>query len=414
MSILELTKKIAIPRSTGTEGERTVQRIIEEVMKKNGYTVKKEEVKYIKSIKYYKFRELFFIWFPFIIVLSSYFLHPFIIITLFVSYYIFKTKIYPKIELKIAADKTVNLIAEKNTKEPRFKIVICGHYDSAIIKNKYIKKRIKLTKFFLLVDILFAIFIFLLFINAFVLLNINKFLTFGVLYLKEFSKFLKAFTIILGIKSVIQSYFILDFKEIYSSGADDNASGITVMCKVAEALRKLNLKIGIQFIFFSAEEIGSWGSRNWINRHTKYIDKNKNYFINLDCVGRGKIFFVNGGSGLILRKKADPYLYKIIYNICNKLGYEIREYWGAMSDDVKLLENGLKVCSIMRANKKKLGFIGKIKRKLFFIPIKSNFSPSINWIHTKSDTINNIKEQKLKECVGLVNEIIGTINSTIG
>jgi hypothetical protein len=67
-------------------------------------------------------------------------------------------------------------------------------------------------------------------------------------------------------------------------GADDNASGVSAVLEIARLLHEVELQHSIQFIFFSGEEQGQWGSKNY----AQSIKENKVEFhrlINLDMVG---------------------------------------------------------------------------------------------------------------------------------
>lgn len=71
------------------------------------------------------------------------------------------------------------------------------------------------------------------------------------------------------------------------NGADDNASGTSVMLNLASKLRGNNLNSNYLFIAFSGEEIGLLGSNYYVKNPT--IDtKAVNYMINMDMVGRLK------------------------------------------------------------------------------------------------------------------------------
>jgi len=212
----------------------------------------------------------------------------------------------------------------------------------------------------------------------------------------------KFFMIGSGWLGLVLTYLILTSSNKYSKGADDNSSGVLAMLKVAKALRALNLKIGVNFVFFTGEERGLWGSRNWIYKHIKHLDKDKSYFLNIDCVGRGEKFFLTKGMGKIFKKKSDPMLCKIVEDVCNKLNYKLEKCWGAVSDDMKLLESNLRTCSIMRCDVRKVNVIDKILRKCFFIPIKNDLLPFMNWIHSGNDIVKYVDENKLKETTRLV------------
>jgi hypothetical protein len=67
-------------------------------------------------------------------------------------------------------------------------------------------------------------------------------------------------------------------------GADDNASGVSVLLEVARIISKLSLEHSISFVLFSGEEQGKWGSKYYAN----FIDKKDvdlDLLINLDMVG---------------------------------------------------------------------------------------------------------------------------------
>lgn len=71
------------------------------------------------------------------------------------------------------------------------------------------------------------------------------------------------------------------------NGADDNASGVSVMLNLAEKLKNKNINNNYLFIAFSGEEMGLLGSNYFVKNAT--IDTKKaNYMVNMDMVGRLK------------------------------------------------------------------------------------------------------------------------------
>ncbi len=69
-------------------------------------------------------------------------------------------------------------------------------------------------------------------------------------------------------------------------GADDNASGVSALLELVRILSPLNLKNNLEFVLFSGEEQGRWGSKNYVkylddNNRTKTID----LYLNLDMIG---------------------------------------------------------------------------------------------------------------------------------
>jgi hypothetical protein len=70
------------------------------------------------------------------------------------------------------------------------------------------------------------------------------------------------------------------------NGADDNASGTAAMLELAKMLKKSKLKKhNYLFIAFSAEELGLYGSKYFVEHPTIEL-RSVNYMINMDMVGR--------------------------------------------------------------------------------------------------------------------------------
>ncbi len=69
------------------------------------------------------------------------------------------------------------------------------------------------------------------------------------------------------------------------NGADDNASGVTVMLQLADWLKGKYTNNNYLFIAFSGEEKGLWGS-NWFVKHPTIELSSVNYMLNMDMVGR--------------------------------------------------------------------------------------------------------------------------------
>jgi Zn-dependent M28 family amino/carboxypeptidase len=67
-------------------------------------------------------------------------------------------------------------------------------------------------------------------------------------------------------------------------GADDNASGMSVILDISRVIANLQFEYSIQLVFFSGEEQGQWGSQHY----AKFIKDNNvplQRLINLDMVG---------------------------------------------------------------------------------------------------------------------------------
>jgi Zn-dependent M28 family amino/carboxypeptidase len=67
-------------------------------------------------------------------------------------------------------------------------------------------------------------------------------------------------------------------------GADDNASGVAAVLELARVLSKVDLKNNIQFVLFSGEEQGQWGSLTYVKQQQTNGSK-LDLVMNLDMVG---------------------------------------------------------------------------------------------------------------------------------
>ena len=83
------------------------------------------------------------------------------------------------------------------------------------------------------------------------------------------------------------------------NGADDNASGVAAMLRIAEYLKQGKAKNNnYLFIAFSGEEMGLVGSKNFVNNPTINLGK-VNYMLNMDMVGRlneEKVLAISGAG----------------------------------------------------------------------------------------------------------------------
>lgn len=118
------------------------------------------------------------------------------------------------------------------------------------------------------------------------------------------------------------------FKPI--DGANDGASGVGVLLEVARQLQKDSLDIGVDIMFFDAEDYGqpsagmqkrkpgTWclGSQYWA-RNPHRSDYNANYGVLLDMVGAGDAIFTKEAISMYYA----PHIVEKVWNIANQLGH---------------------------------------------------------------------------------------------
>ena len=91
------------------------------------------------------------------------------------------------------------------------------------------------------------------------------------------------------------------------NGADDNASGVSIIIELAKSIQKIDNKRSILFVAFGAEEMGLIGSKYFVN--SNLISNNKiQIMINLDMVGKIKPEQILNVSGTKTGADLEKYL----------------------------------------------------------------------------------------------------------
>ena len=67
-------------------------------------------------------------------------------------------------------------------------------------------------------------------------------------------------------------------------GADDNASGVSALLEIARIMLNVNTEYTIQFVFFSGEEQGFWGSKHYAQK-VKDENLDLTLVVNMDMCG---------------------------------------------------------------------------------------------------------------------------------
>ena len=80
-----------------------------------------------------------------------------------------------------------------------------------------------------------------------------------------------------------------------STGADDNASGVSVMLEVAARLSDADLPYDLQFIAFGAEEVGLEGSKYFVRTMGKADKERAIAMINFDSLIAGDYRYIHAG-----------------------------------------------------------------------------------------------------------------------
>lgn len=421
LSMMSFLKKMASrTRYAGTEGERDACNLISREFESLGCEVTREETEYIKSEKYLIMANALI---PFLLLgllISSWLVHPLTSAVLIIALLALSERVLSKLALTLAKDKSINVIATTNP-EKQERLILCGHYDSAQVFSKFAQEVLKIFRKVMPFLMLSAFaYIGILFVRGVYLLVIQEFSLVSLIELSPriggvWTVIWLLYILIAGFATLFFTYAFTSslFMKSFSYGADDNASGIAVMRETARRLQNKDLNLRIDFACFAAEEKGLFGSRKWVNKHLKELDKNHTYVLNLDCVGRGEKFFLNRGLGDIFKKHSDPMLCNLISEACSELEMPLEEAWGGGSDHAEFVSKKFRTCAIMRANPENAGIARLILRRIFGIPLRNNIIGVADWIHTEDDTVNNIDEQKLDETVQLVVKFVEKLDQAV-
>ncbi len=170
-------------------------------------------------------------------------------------------------------------------------------------------------------------------------------------------------------------------------GANDNASGVSVLLGVAKELRKNPLKnLDVEFVATGAEEAGTFGCLDYLKRH----GVKDTYFINLDNLGAGKLF-ITTSEGILKKYKADSRLVALaqecIYSVPT-LPVQSGGYHLLTTDATPIMVRGGKAISIMAKDEQGL-------------------LPNWHWI---TDTAENVESSNLSHAKTLVVRLIKRLN----
>ncbi|MFX1365997.1 MAG: M28 family metallopeptidase [Promethearchaeota archaeon] len=275
-----------------------------------------------------------------------------------------------------ATNVFVRVPAKKLSTDQVGDIIISAHLDS---KSQSFKTcwRVFFYKVWLYCGIILGIFFVLLFIRTYTIIKINL-LIIGIA--------VWTLTIIISI-----SNFFLLFLNTHnkSPGALDNATGMAVVFELSDYFKEKPLEnFNIWFCQFSAEELGTMGSRVFINNHESEFIKNRAFQINLDMIScmnesNNQVEYLKS-YGVLPRKKIAPLLSKYLDNAAKEENIRIKGFHlstGAHTDSVPFHLRGLdSVDIITRAGGK--------------------------YTHNRADTPDKVDPKVLREACVIVKKVI--------
>jgi len=367
------------PRLAGTRGEQQAADYIQKQLESYGYKVEAQEFDFVDRAARMKTGACLLVA-AFIVTL---FLPDLIALAMFlIALAVFSSlpKLMPK-------RKSKNIIATFKQENPKKHLMITAHYDSARCVVNY--KLQVFTKFALIPFISVAL-VFLLVRAA------------GVLPISWWPIWLILAFIFLP---VCGSMFWAARSKQVSSGANDNASGLSVMLEVARVTRELQPSSEVTFVAFGAEEQGLAGSRAFVEKQ-KF--EGENLVLNLDMVGAGKQVFVVEGNGLVRKHRTSKKLNEVLIKCCEHVGLKPKLWWAALAghDHIPFLRAKLPATTFT------LDSLGtdKLEPRLGKIFGLSNTrGRGYRYIHTMEDMPEKIELANIELAGKVVLELIKTV-----
>ncbi len=422
--ILEALQNEIGTRRAGTAGEAQAQAWLKERAEKLDLFVEMDEFTFIGNEKYRPVMML--VMFAIIASSFSFFMagnFP-LALAFFVGYFLV-INLRKKLELRFATSRSQNIIAGLKrpisefveSEEQGEALLVCAHYDTPRNFPSWFPK---VRNLFRVLSPLSSLGI-LLFILSLLLRGI-AFLISSWDVLATISVWTSniAFIFVLPVIIAIPFYAIyaLIGKKTDSPGADDNGSGTAVVMDMANRFKENPTEnIDVFFAWWGAEELGLFGSRQFIRRFHKKLNKDTFHILNIDCVGVCEYVTVHAGQGVWRRKRTSPEMIERIERLAGGLEIKTVRSWespisGGSSDHAGWVDRGYRqATSLIREDERELSLPAKIYAWLMRIPYANQFE--MQHIHSPNDTLEVIKPEVLHGTADLAEAYIREIDKTV-
>lgn len=183
-----------------------------------------------------------------------------------------------------------------------------------------------------------------------------------------------------------------NYDDLVSPGAEDNASGISVLLEVARVISEDPPEnTEIRFVAFGGEEQGLYGSREFASRTVA-----PDYVLNLDSLGSGESLALISGNSVVCRKSTS-----------DELNESIEEKWGISGvwapfsghDHIPFLDEGMKATTLS-------SYSGRINKVDGFLESFFGLSNVRTDRHSQIHTVEDVPEMIRLENIRKAGEII--------
>ncbi|MFX1322920.1 MAG: M28 family metallopeptidase [Promethearchaeota archaeon] len=392
--IINYVKKFSFPRLAGTEGEKKAVDLAIKTFKNIGFEDSQIQTQNFDFSDFYSTTLI-----KLIMVINltfSLFLLMFIYINIYITilvvgafsllvFLIIKGLRHPEYpgfwdeyygETHNATNVFVKIPAKNFQSESAGNVIISAHLDS---KSQTFRTywRVFLYKVWLYSGIFLGGFLIALFIRTFTILNPDLLIIIIGIW---------TFTTLISISNIFLMFLNTHNK---SPGALDNASGMSIVFELSTYFKNDPLEnFNLWFCQFSAEELGTMGSRVFVNKYENQFVKGRIFQFNSDMVScanhkKNQIQYLKS-YGVLPRKKIAPLLSKYLDKASNKKNLKIFGFHlssGAHSDSVAFHLRGYDSVDITTR-------------------IASRYA------HNKEDTPDKVDPQKLLETCVIIKEAI--------
>lgn len=422
------------PRRAGTQGEVRARAWLRDQLEQMELTVEEHEYRFVGS----RFVRYLIGWLQVAVMVGFLALTRradlLIIFSGILLYFIYFSRVHSRVMLRLARTKSQNLLAgldrsfDEYIQDPdRPLILLCAHYDTPLSIPGWVLSVVRALR------------------TIGPLLNLIMLGIFGVLAVGAVLSLLErifgvasaavqalegfwvgvGFWVLLavfGLQLVLISTLILDRiirEHADSPGADDNGSGVSLVLEMAERLKEEPPENArVHFAFWGAEELGLYGSRQFVREYGDQLDKETTYIINADVVGVGEDLLIHTGQGVIFRRRTEPEIVAVLESICREQGVAHTRAWeslisGGSSDHAEWAERGFrKAISLLREKPKPPSLPARILALALRIPHPAQYD--IGHVHTAKDTIDVIRPEVLSETVAVCEQYVRWIDGRLG
>ncbi len=192
-------------------------------------------------------------------------------------------------------------------------------------------------------------------------------------------------------------------KEV-SPGANDNASGVSILLEVARVCSESSPSCDLTFVITGAGEEGAIGAKKLLSDGVLRGDET---VLNLDTVGVGKNGYVISGTGVIRRMRTPRELNEELKVCMREAGFDPRNWWATFSgyEHAPLLHAGVKAITLTTDVRSRKSLSQKILSKLLNMP--ATRERGYEYIHTPHDLPDKLDLNTVEKVGNVVLKFIG-------